>query len=99
MIAHLDATDKPQLLHDLTQEGRIILINANADALGESTELYGRFWIAQAYKSVLMRLNRLEEHERMPTTFVIDEQGKIAHIFPKVKVQEHYDEVIDALKQ
>ena len=33
------------------------------------------------------------------TTFVIDEQGKIAHIFPKVKVQQHYDEVIDALEQ
>src|ERR1700747_3541310 len=32
------------------------------------------------------------------TTFIIDEQGKIAHIFPKVKVQEHYDEVIDALE-
>ena len=31
--------------------------------------------------------------------FIIDEQGKIAHIFPKVKVQEHYDEVIDALEQ
>jgi peroxiredoxin Q/BCP len=32
------------------------------------------------------------------TTFVIDEQGKISHIFPKVKVNEHYDEVLEALK-
>ena len=31
------------------------------------------------------------------TTFVIDGRGKISHIFPKVKVQEHYDEVVDAL--
>jgi len=31
------------------------------------------------------------------TTFVIDEQGKIAHIFPKVKVDQHYDEVLKAL--
>ena len=31
------------------------------------------------------------------TTFIIDEQGKVTHIFPKVKVQEHYDEVLDAL--
>ena len=32
------------------------------------------------------------------TTFVIDEQGKISHIFPKVKVDQHYDEVLEALK-
>jgi thioredoxin-dependent peroxiredoxin len=31
------------------------------------------------------------------TTFVIDEQGKISHIFPKVKVDQHYDEVLKAL--
>ena len=31
------------------------------------------------------------------TTFVIDPQGKISHIFPKVKVVEHYDEVLEAL--
>src|ERR1022692_746649 len=32
------------------------------------------------------------------TTFVIDAQGKIAHIFPKVKVTDHYDEVLEALQ-
>jgi peroxiredoxin Q/BCP len=31
------------------------------------------------------------------TTFIIDEDGKISHIFPKVKVGEHYDEIVDAL--
>ena len=31
------------------------------------------------------------------TTFVIDEEGKIAHIFPKVKVDKHLDEVLEAL--
>ncbi len=31
------------------------------------------------------------------TTFVIDEQGTIAHIFPKVKVDGHADEVLDVL--
>ena len=31
------------------------------------------------------------------TTFVIDEQGKIRAIFPKVKVDGHYDEVLAAL--
>jgi len=31
------------------------------------------------------------------TTFVIDEKGKIAHIFPKVKVKGHAAEVLAAL--
>ena len=31
------------------------------------------------------------------TTFIIDEQGKIAKIFPKVKVEQHFDEVLAAL--
>ncbi len=31
------------------------------------------------------------------TTFVIDEQGKITRIFPKVSVSVHYDEVLAAL--
>ena len=32
------------------------------------------------------------------TTFIIDNDGKISHIFPKVKVDDHYDEVLEALK-
>lgn len=32
------------------------------------------------------------------TTFVIDEKGRIQKIFPKVKVDVHYDEVLEALK-
>lgn len=31
------------------------------------------------------------------TTFVIDEEGRIAKIFPKVKVDGHFDEVLEAL--
>ena len=31
------------------------------------------------------------------TTFVIDKAGKIAKIFPKVSVSEHYAEVLEAL--
>src|SRR5256885_10528180 len=33
------------------------------------------------------------------TTFIIDEQGKFSHIFPKVKVDQHYDQVLDALEE
>jgi thioredoxin-dependent peroxiredoxin len=31
------------------------------------------------------------------TTFVIDETGTIQHIFPKVKVNGHMDEVLSVL--
>jgi peroxiredoxin Q/BCP len=31
------------------------------------------------------------------TTFIIDEQGRISHIFPKVRVDGHTDEVLNAL--
>jgi peroxiredoxin Q/BCP len=33
------------------------------------------------------------------TTFIIDEEGKIAHIFPKVKVDGHTEEVLQKLKE
>ena len=32
------------------------------------------------------------------TTFIIDEKGKITHIFPKVKVKGHVDAILEALK-
>ncbi|MFN0157990.1 MAG: thioredoxin-dependent thiol peroxidase [Bacteroidota bacterium] len=31
------------------------------------------------------------------TTFIIDEQGKISHIFPKVKVDGHTEEILESL--
>ncbi|WP_454064101.1 thioredoxin-dependent thiol peroxidase [Candidatus Nitrospira salsa] len=33
------------------------------------------------------------------TTFIIDEKGKIAAVFPKVKVDQHYDQVLQALQE
>jgi len=33
------------------------------------------------------------------TTFVIDEKGVISHIFPKVKVDGHVDEVLKAIEE
>lgn len=32
------------------------------------------------------------------TTFIIDEQGKIAHVFPRVKVDGHTEAVLEKLK-
>ena len=62
-----------------------------ADTDKKIIEAYGVWKEKSMYGKKYMGIER--------TTFVIDEQGKIAHIFPKVKVQEHYDEVIDALEQ
>ena len=32
------------------------------------------------------------------TTYLLDEQGKVTHVFPKVKVDGHIKEVVAALK-
>ena len=32
------------------------------------------------------------------TTFVIDENGRVARVFPKVKVDGHADEVLEAVR-
>jgi peroxiredoxin Q/BCP len=32
------------------------------------------------------------------TTFLIDPQGRVAHVFPKVKAEGHAEEVLAALK-
>jgi peroxiredoxin Q/BCP len=32
------------------------------------------------------------------TTFIVDPEGKIRNIFPKVKVEGHSREILDALK-
>ena len=32
------------------------------------------------------------------TTFVIDEEGRIARVFPRVKVEGHADEVLTAVR-
>ncbi len=33
------------------------------------------------------------------TTFIIDEKGRIARVFPRVKVDKHFQEVLEALKE
>jgi peroxiredoxin Q/BCP len=61
-----------------------------ADTDKKMVEAYGTWKEKSMYGKKYMGIER--------TTFIIDEQGKISHIFPKVKVDEHYDEVIEALK-
>jgi len=60
-----------------------------ADSDKKMVEAYGVWKEKSMYGKKYMGIER--------TTFVIDEQGKIAHIFPKVKVDQHYGEVLKAL--
>jgi len=60
-----------------------------ADGDRKMIEAYGVWKEKSMYGKKYMGIER--------TTFVIDESGKIAHIFPKVKVDQHYDEVLEAL--
>ena len=62
-----------------------------ADTDKKIVEAYGVWKEKSMYGKTYMGVER--------TTFVIDENGKISHIFPKVKVDEHYDEVLEALEE
>ena len=61
-----------------------------ADTDKKIVEAYGTWKEKSMYGKKYMGIER--------TTYVIDEQGKISHIFPKVKVDDHYDEVLEALE-
>jgi peroxiredoxin Q/BCP len=62
-----------------------------ADPDKKMIERYGVWKEKSMYGKKYMGIER--------TTFVIDGQGKISHIFPKVKVTDHYDEVLEALEE
>ena len=62
-----------------------------ADTDKKIVEAYGTWKEKSMYGKKYMGIER--------TTFIIDEQGKISHIFPKVKVDQHYDQVLDALDE
>ncbi|MEI8197701.1 MAG: thioredoxin-dependent thiol peroxidase [Phycisphaerae bacterium] len=61
-----------------------------ADPDHQIAEAYGVWQEKTNYGKTYMGIVR--------TTFVIDSAGKIAKIFPKVKVAEHHLEVLEALK-
>jgi peroxiredoxin Q/BCP len=59
-----------------------------ADTEKEIVNLYGVYGEKTNYGKKYMGVNR--------TTFLIDDNGKIAKIFKKVKVEEHADEILEA---
>ncbi len=62
-----------------------------ADTDKKIVEAYGVWKEKSMYGKKYMGVER--------TTFVIDQAGKISHIFRKVKVEQHYDEVQEALAE
>jgi thioredoxin-dependent peroxiredoxin len=60
-----------------------------ADPEKKMIEKYGVWKEKSMYGKKYMGIER--------TTVIIDPTGKISHIFPKVKVAAHYDEVLEAL--
>jgi len=61
-----------------------------SDTKGKVTEDYGVWTEKSMYGKTFMGIQR--------ATFLIDEKGKIMHIFPKVSVEGHTAEVLAALK-
>ena len=61
-----------------------------ADADKKIVEAYATWKEKSMYGRKYMGIER--------TTFIIDENGKISHIFPQVKVDGHYEEVLEALQ-
>ena len=62
-----------------------------SDLEREVIEKYGVWKEKNMYGKKTMGVER--------TTFLIDEEGRIAHIFPKVKVDGHTDEVLKKLQE
>lgn len=60
-----------------------------SDDSGKVTEAYGVWKKKNLYGREFMGIER--------TTFLIDEKGKVAKVWPKVKVEGHTDEVLAAL--
>ena len=62
-----------------------------ADTDHATAEAYGVWAEKSMYGRKYMGIER--------TTFVIDPAGKIAHIFPKVQIEGHADEVLEVVRQ
>jgi peroxiredoxin Q/BCP len=61
-----------------------------ADEDGKMCEAYGVWKEKSLYGRKYMGIER--------TTVVIDEQGKVSHVYPKVSVKGHVDQVMEDLK-
>ena len=77
--------------HDRFKEKHALTVTLASDEKGEMLEKYGVWQEKKLYGKTFMGIVR--------STFLIDSAGKIAKIWPKVKVKGHAVEVLDAARQ
>jgi thioredoxin-dependent peroxiredoxin len=76
--------------HDAFKEKFCLPFTLASDEDGKVCEAYG-VWVEKSmYGKKYMGIER--------ATFLIDKHGKIAHVWPKVKVEGHAKEVLEAVK-
>jgi thioredoxin-dependent peroxiredoxin len=80
-----DSVDSHQRFKQKYNLGFPLLSDPDKEVIGK----YGVWKEKKMYGKKMMGIER--------TTFIIDEQGKIARVFPKVKVDGHTEEVLKAL--
>ncbi len=76
--------------HDKFKEKYGLEFTLASDADNDTCERYGTWVEKNMYGKKFMGIER--------STFIIDEQGKIEHIWRKVKVSGHVDDVLNTIK-
>jgi peroxiredoxin Q/BCP len=77
--------------HTRFREKHNLSINLLSDIGKETLEAYGVWQKKKMYGREYMGVVR--------STFLIDQEGRIAYVWPKVKVAEHVDEVMEKLTE
>lgn len=75
--------------HDKFRDKHALGLILLSDANGDVTERYGSWGEKSMYGKKYMGIDR--------STFLVDEQGRIARIWRKVKVPGHVEEVLEAV--
>ena len=96
-------------LSELRKKGAVVL-GVSADSVASHTKFKKKFdlnfaLLSDPEKKMIEKYGVWQEKSMYGrkymgiarTTYVIDGGGKITHVFPKVKVADHYDEVLAAL--
>lgn len=76
--------------HDKFRDKHELTVTLLSDAEGEVCESYGVWTEKNMYGRKFMGIER--------TTVLIDAEGRIARVWPKVKVKGHADEVLQAVQ-
>jgi len=92
------------------QKAGAVVIGISADSVASHQNFKGKYklgftLLSDPDKEVIQKYGVWQEKSMygkkfmgiVRTTFLINEQGKIAHIFPKVKVDGHTEEVLNRL--